>query len=105
MASSTRAQMHQSPSPQPGSCVLAARRAMTLQPRESGVLRVACGRLWATCDGPHSGALNQSGDHIVDPGGELRLRAGQRWVIEAWHGDSPACFSWEPLPRPWHRPA
>jgi hypothetical protein len=92
------AQMHQSPASPPDTWKLAARRAMTFRPRETGVLRVAHGRLWATCDGPHAGALNESGDHIVDAGGELRLRAGQHWVIEAWHGDSPACFSWEPAP-------
>jgi hypothetical protein len=71
---------------------------MTLRPREAGVLRVAQGRLWATCDGPHTGALNESGDHILEAGSQLRLGAGQHWVIEAWHGDSPVYFSWDPGP-------
>jgi len=97
MASLLRPQTHQSNAARSGSWTLSARRAMTLRPHEAGLLRVACGRLWATCDGPHDGALNESGDHIVEAGGELRLQAGQRWVIEAWHGDAPACFSWEPL--------
>jgi hypothetical protein len=94
----TRLKLHGSQAAPPGRWKLAAGRAMTLQPPDAGLLRVAHGRLWATCDGPHEGALNDSGDHVLDAGGELRLDAGQRWVIEAWHGDSPACFSWEPLP-------
>lgn len=102
MASQTLTQTHQSLSDQalPGTWKLAAGRAITLQPREAGVLRVAHGRMWATYDGPHSGPLNDLGDHVIGTGGHLRLRAGQRLVVEAWDGQSPAYFSWDPLPVP-----
>jgi hypothetical protein len=79
---------------------LAGGRAMTLRTREPGVLRVVQGRLWATCDGPHPGALNDQGDHVLDAGDEMRVGAGQRLVIEAWNGAAGALFDWEPLPGP-----
>lgn len=81
----------------PGTWKLAAGRAITLQPREDGVLRVAHGRLWATFDGPHGGPLNDLGDHVIDAGGRLGLRAGRRVVVEAWDRTAPAYFSWDPL--------
>lgn len=81
----------------PGTWKLAAGRAITLQPREDGVLRVAHGRLWATFDGPHGGPLNDLGDHVIDAGGRLGLRAGHRLVVEAWDRGAPAYFSWDPL--------
>src|SRR4051812_48802763 len=80
----------------PGTWKLPAGRALTLQPREGGRLKVAHGQLWATYDGPHRGPLNDLGDRIVGAGEELQLRAGQRLVIEPWNGDSPAYFSWDP---------
>ena len=82
----------------PGTWKLAARRAITLQPREAGLLRIAHGRIWATLDGPHAGPRNDLGDHILGAGERLELRAGQRLVIEAWSGESPAFFSWDPAP-------
>ena len=91
-------QPQQSP-PAPATCQLAAGHAMTLLPRQPGVLRVGRGRLWVTGEGPHRGALNEQGDHILDAGDEMRLRVAGRWVIEAWPGDAPACFSWEPAPQ------
>lgn len=81
----------------PGTWKLAAGRAITLRPREDGVLRVAHGRLWATFDGPHGGPLNDLGDHVIDAGGRLGLRAGHRLVVEAWDRGAPAYFSWDPL--------
>src|SRR5438045_6797651 len=87
----------------PGTWKLPAGRALTLQPREAGRLKVAHGQLWATYDGPHPGVLEQSGDHVLGAGDELRLRPGQRLVIEPWNGDAPAYFSWEPAPA--HRSA
>ncbi len=99
MAHPTLAPMHQSAAPAlPGTWKLAAGRAITLEPREAGVLRVAHGRLWATYDGPHRGALNDQGDRIVGVGERLSLRAGQRLVVEAWSDRAPAYFSWDPLP-------
>ena len=58
MASQTVTQSHQSAYALAGAWKLANGRAMTLQPREAGVLRVARGGLWATGDGPHGGPLN-----------------------------------------------
>ena len=102
MAPQTLTQPHQSASAPalPGTWKLGAGRAITLQPREAGTVRVAHGRVWATYDGPHRGALNDLGDHIVGAGDLLRLAAGQRLVIESWQDESPAYFSWEPLPVP-----
>jgi hypothetical protein len=82
----------------PGTWKLAAGRAITLQPREAGILRVARGKLWATFDGPHGGPLNDLGDHVVGAGEQLRLRSGQRLVVEAWNTRTPSYFSWDPLP-------
>jgi hypothetical protein len=98
MAPQSLASMQQSPLAFPGTWRLAAGRAMTLEPREAGVLRVAHGRLWATSDGPHSGPLNDLGDRILGAGERVCLQAGERWVIEGWTGRSPAYFSWDPLP-------
>jgi hypothetical protein len=100
MASQMLTQMQQS-SPAaalPGTWKLAAGRAITLEPRESGVLRVAHGQIWATFDGPHAGPLNDLGDHVVGAGERLPLRAGQRLVVEAWNAAAPAYFNWDPLP-------
>ena len=83
-----------------GNWKLAARSAITLQPRQDGVLRIAQGRVWATFDGPHSGPLNDQGDAVIGAGSELTLRAGQRLVIENWNADgAPACFSWDRAPQ------
>lgn len=102
MASQTLTQMQQSAATPalPGTWKLGAGRAITLQPVEAGILRVAQGRLWVTFDGPHSGPRNDLGDHVVGVGERLRLRAGQRAVAEAWNADEPAYFSWDPLPLP-----
>jgi hypothetical protein len=82
----------------PGTWKLAAGRAITLEPRHAGMLKVAHGQLWATYEGPHSGPLNDLGDHVIGVGDQLRLRAGDRVVVEAWNGGAPAYFSWDPLP-------
>ena len=102
MASQTLTQPHQSQAAPtlPGTWKLDAGRAITLHPRESGVLKVAHGRVWATYDGPHRGRRNNLGDYIVGAGALLRLRAGERLVLETWNGGSAAYFSWEPAPVP-----
>lgn len=101
MASQTLSQPQQSlSSALPGTWKLAAGRAITLQPRESGVLRVAHGQMWATFEGPHGGPPNDQGDHVIGAGGQLRVQPGQRVVVEAWNAKSPAYFSWDPLPAP-----
>lgn len=102
MALQTLAQMHQSTSaPQlPGTWKLGAGQAITLQPTEHGTLKVAHGRVWATFDGPHQGALNDLGDHVIGVGERLWVRAGQRIVIQAWDRRQPAYFSWDPAAAP-----
>ncbi|HEY8048995.1 MAG TPA: DUF2917 domain-containing protein [Ramlibacter sp.] len=84
----------------PGTWKLAAGRAITLEPREPGILKVAHGRLWATFEGPHAGRLNESGDHFMGTGEQVRIAPGQRMVVEAWNEGCPAYFSWDPLPAP-----
>ena len=88
----------------PGSC---RRAAPSLSGRASaGILRVAHGQIWATFDGPHSGPLNDLGDHVVGAGEPIaRCDAGQRLVVEAWDAQTPAYFSWDPLPLRAHAPA
>lgn len=103
MAQPTSIRQHQSTN-LAGAWKLGRGRAMTLQPREPGVLRVARGGLWATGDGPHGGALNDQGDRFLQAGEQLHLRRGQRVVIESWDRAGPAYFTWEPLPQPAARP-
>lgn len=83
----------------PGTWKLQADRAITLRPAEDGSVRVAHGRVWATYDGPHRGALNDLGDHVIGAGDRLWVRAGQRLVIQAWDHGAPAYFSWDPVAR------
>lgn len=89
----------------PGTWKLAAGRAITLEPREAGILKVAHGRLWVTFEGPQAGRLNESGDHFMGTGEVVRIAPGQRMVVEAWNEGCPAYFSWDPLPAaaPVHR--
>ncbi|MES2785654.1 MAG: DUF2917 domain-containing protein [Pseudomonadota bacterium] len=91
----------------PGTWKLAPGRAITLQPREEGTFKVAHGEVWVTRDGPHHGAGNQSGDYFVAAGQTLRVRAGERLVLESsnWTQRAPSYFSWEPLPVRARQPA
>ena len=59
-------------------------RALSLRPREAGVLRVAQGQVWATLDSPHTGHGNESGDYFLRSGERLAVRAGQHLVVESW---------------------
>lgn len=94
----TQTQQSLAAPPLSGTWQLPGGHAITLQPHESGLLRVAHGRLWVTFDGPHAGPPNDLGDRFIGPGEPLRLLAGQRLVAEAWTDGAPACFSWDPLP-------
>lgn len=82
-----------------GTWKLGAGRAITLQPREDAVLRVAHGCMWVTFDGPHTGALNALGDLFLGVGEQVTVPAGQRVVAEPMSGAQPlpAYFSWEPV--------
>ena len=79
---------------------LAPGRAISLQPREAGVLRIAQGQVWATVDGPHQGHGNERGDHFLQSGQQLGVRAGQHLVFEPWSAVSemPVYFAWTPVP-------
>ena len=72
-------------------------RAISLQPRVASVLRMAQGRVWITFDGPHAGHGNESGDHFLQAGQQMQVRAGQRLVLESW-SEAPVYFEWSPLP-------
>lgn len=50
----------------------------------AGVLRVTSGRLWVTLDVTPRSPLYDMGDHMLVRGHDLRLRGGQRVVVEAW---------------------
>lgn len=81
----------------PGAWKLARGRAITLRPTIDGILRIAHGRVWATVDGPHGVTPTDSGDHVLEVGRSMFVRAGQRVVIEAWKGAGSAYFSWDPV--------
>jgi hypothetical protein len=99
MTPQTLTQSHQSATGLAGTWKLAAGRAVTLRPREPGLLRIAHGSVWATGDGPHAGALNDQGDRFLEVGDQLTLRRGETLVIEAFDKRVPAYFSWDPLPQ------
>ncbi len=71
---------------------LDAGQAIRVQPRQAGVFRVAQGPVWVTV----SGAVDLLGDHILQAGDSLPLRAGARLVAEPLAA-APVCFYWEPV--------
>jgi hypothetical protein len=82
----------------PGTWKLGAGRAITLEPREAGLLRIAHGQLWATYEGPHGMSPDDSGDLVMGCGDQLRIAPGERVVVEAWGNKAPAYFTWDPVP-------
>jgi hypothetical protein len=74
---------------------LAPRRALSLHPRQAGVLLVAQGQAWATLQEPHPVRGKESGDHCLRAGQQLRVSAGQHLVIESLDG-GPVYFDWTP---------
>lgn len=62
---------------------LPAGRAMSLHAPYAIELLVQSGCVWATLNGPHTGAANNSGDVFLNAGARLRVPAGQRVVVEA----------------------
>jgi hypothetical protein len=58
---------------------------------------VAHGRLWATRNGPHGGTPFDSGDHILEAGRSMLVRAGERVVIEPWTPAGASHFAWDPI--------
>jgi hypothetical protein len=84
----------------PGTWKLPRGRAITLRPAADGILRIAHGRVWATVDGPHGGTPCEAGDHFLEVGRSMFLRAGQRVVIEAWNATGASYFAWDPVLAP-----
>ena len=90
-----------------GSWKLAGGCAVTLRDDRAAVLRITHGSVWATVDGPHAGPANNQGDLFLKEGERLRLRPGQRVVIEPWRSSTPCAssvsesvyFSWDPAPQ------
>lgn len=77
---------------------LGAGRALSLQARHAGVLRIAHGRVWATLDNPEQNSTQRAGDHFLSRGDSLFLQSGESLVMESFgigHASS-AYFSWEP---------
>ena len=95
MTSISLTQSQQSSLRLPGTWRLEPARAVTLRPREDGVLRIAHGGAWVTFDGPHGGPLNDLGDRVLGAGEQLRVRAGRRIVLEPVDRAAPAYFSWD----------
>lgn len=98
-AASTTAHSLQSGSaaPLPGTWKLARGRAVTLRPTTDGILRIAHGQVWATVDGPHGIGPFDSGDHVLEVGRSMVVRAGQRVVIETWSRETASYFAWDPV--------
>ena len=84
----------------PGTWKLARGRAITLRPATDGIVRVAHGRVWATVDGPHGLHPDESGDHVLQVGRAMYVRAGQRVVLEAWNERGASYFAWDPVLAP-----
>jgi hypothetical protein len=97
-ASTTAHTLQSAPAaPLPGTWKLARGRAVTLRPVTDGILRVAHGRVWATIDGPHGQTPFDSGDHVLEVGRSMFVRAGQRVVIETWASQTASYFAWDPV--------
>ena len=84
----------------PGTWKLARGRAITLRPATDGIVRIAHGRVWATVDGPHGLTPDEAGDHILQVGRSMFVKAGQRVVMEAWNESGASFFSWDPVVAP-----
>lgn len=83
----------------PGVWKLAPGRALSMLPRQAGVLRVAQGQVWVTLDVPHQGAGNALGDYFLHAGDQLAVRPGQHLVLESLAMAQPqgaASFEWVP---------
>ena len=81
----------------PGTWKLARGRAITLTPVTDGIVRIAHGRVWATVEGPHGRTPCDSGDHVLEVGRSMYVRAGQSVVLEAWNATGASYFAWDPV--------
>ncbi len=90
----------------PGFWTLAPGRALSLQPRHTGLLRVAQGQVWVTLGAEHQGAGNELGDYFLGAGEQLAIRPGQHVVLEPFESaqQEAVFFEWAPRPVPVHAP-
>jgi len=79
-----------------GQWKLPAGRALSLYPREHGVLEITLGRVWVTQAGRHCA----SSDQVLAAGERLRVEPGRHVVIEPWAGAGwpAAAFRWDAVP-------
>lgn len=82
-------------------------QAISLRPGAPGVLRVVQGQVWATLDGSRPACGDVLGDHILQAGQQLAVRAGQHLVFETFAraNETPVYFEWTPLAAPLYRRA
>ena len=83
----------------PGLWKLTPGRALSMQPRQAGVLRVAQGQVWVTLDVAHQGAGNELGDYFLRAGEQLAVRPGQHLVLEPFartQAQDAVLFEWAP---------
>ncbi len=81
-----------------GSFALRTGRAMAVQPHAAALLHISQGAAWVTLP-------SQPGDHFLQAGDTLRIKAGERVVMEPWCAPAshkPAAetlyFDWDPVP-------
>ena len=82
----------------PGFWKLAPGRALSLQPRNAGLLRVAQGQVWVTLDVQRQGAGNELGDYFLHAGEQMAVNPGQHLVLEPFDrtGLQAVFFEWTP---------
>lgn len=82
----------------PGFWKLVPGRALSLQPRQSGWLRVAQGQVWVTQDAQHQGPGNELGDYFLHAGEQMAVSPGQHLVLEPYARaqQQAVFFEWTP---------
>ena len=55
-----------------------------MRARQAGRLRVMQGPVWFTFDNAAHDASVQAGDHVLNAGNSVLLRAGQSVVMQTW---------------------
>ena len=82
----------------PGFWKLAAGQALSLQPRQAGLLRAAQGQMWVTLGVAPHGAGNELGDYFLRAGEQLAISLGQKVVLEPFGcaQQQAVFFDWTP---------
>lgn len=89
-----------------GAWPLEAGRVLKLRPREDAYLRAGHGRVWVTFDRAPEGPADASGDHFLQAGDRIAVKAGQAVVVSAIGPRGVhASFDWEPMPAPARKPS